>query len=549
MRLYAVLSKHHLHVKDLRPRWRLGEFDHWAEKVRHLWVAEKHRLRVATRRSANEKRSGMEVAKKTKKSVEIKVHSSACIFRISQTDLNAMIEDIKANGQRVPGKAWKNPTTGEIELVDGRIRASACDALGMDFNYEIIDLADDLEVLRLINSLNVSRRHVNQSQKAMIGARQVPLFSAAAKQRQLAGKANLPGGQKGQARDVVAKMLNVSSRLIQEGITVLRCGCGELIEAVESGRKAVSSAAIIAEKLKDDKEYQKRIVEMTDEGFNFAVKSIRPTPGVGNRNDRGRVEEQAASDSQRTVKATKGPVGQGEGGSTGEASSGARSSDSEKPPEDAPEQPNKPVESAEGSADPAAGATPRDGEQGSRRVEEQEEEGEPMPPWLLAGLRRHRAILPYAESARVTYNKNGNRAEIVLTRRKKKLPRIAPTWRAQEDCIGQTESADNDPASLTASVDDKSGSDDLKLVVRQIEAYYQGQGRTYSEEWLALRDQWVASKLKASHVCRLVERWDEKLVGDQQPRLPTIDYLIKDRVEVKKALREIWSANCEELGL
>ena len=47
------------------------------------------------------------------------------------------------------------------------------------------------------------------------------------------------------------------------------------------------------------------------------------------------------------------------------------------------------------------------------------------------------------------------------------------------------------------------------------------------------------SKLKATHVCKLIERWKEKLVGDQQPGLPTVNYLIEDRIAVKKALREI----------
>ncbi len=74
-----------------------------------------------------------------------------------------------------------------------------------------------------------------------------------------------------------------------------------------------------------------------------------------------------------------------------------------------------------------------------------------------------------------------------------------------------------------------------------IEAYWQenGNGKIYDEEWLSFKDRWMASKLEASGVCKLIERWNEKLVGDQQAGLPTVNYLIQDRVEVKKALREI----------
>ena len=356
MRLRAFLNKHRLHIKNLRPCWTLGMFDFWAAKARHIWTAEDHKLRLGVKTKAAEKKRLLEMARR-KKGKEMKWHPSACVFPINQSDLDAMIEDIKRNGQRVPGKAWKNPTAGDTEGVDGRLRARACEVLDIDFEYEILDLPDDLAVLMLVNSLNGTRRHLNQSQKAMSGAKQLPLFSAAAKQRQLAGKAILPEGEKGQSRDIVAKMLNVSPRLIQEAITVLKKGCDELIEAVESGKRSVSAAAIIAEKLKDDKYQQKLIVEMTDEGFSDAVKNLRLRPNLkGGKKVVGK-ESEDREHNQEPTKTIANPSGEGEGERTPN-STWALSNHSQKPPVEEPSEdhPDAPESgkgsSAQGPAEP-----------------------------------------------------------------------------------------------------------------------------------------------------------------------------------------------------
>ncbi len=265
------------------------------------------------------KRGGLWILAKKKAGEVIKWHPAACVFHVTQADLDTMIRDIKENGQRVPGKAWTNPVTGEIEGIDGRIRASACEAIDIDFEYEVLNLSDDLEVIGLVNSLNASRRHLNQSQRAIIGARQTPLFSAAAMQRQLGGKANLPEGPNGQARDIVAKMLNVSGRLVQDGLTVLNKGCDDIIEAVESGKIAVSAAAIIAEKLKEDKAQQKIIVEMTHEEFSQTVKQLRAGPNSKSNRRTDCKENEPAEYTQEQIKAPTGHSGEANGEPTAES--------------------------------------------------------------------------------------------------------------------------------------------------------------------------------------------------------------------------------------
>jgi hypothetical protein len=69
----------------------------------------------------------------------------------------------------------------------------------------------------------------------MIGARIKPAFEAEARERRNAGvnlQANLPEGQKGQARDQAAAAVNVSPRLVESASKVQKNGTPKLVEMV-----------------------------------------------------------------------------------------------------------------------------------------------------------------------------------------------------------------------------------------------------------------------------------------------------------------------------
>ena len=91
-------------------------------------------------------------------------------------------------------------------------------------------------------SLNLKRRHLDESQRAVVGLKLEPLFAAEAKERMLAGKADPKAGlPQGQARDEAAALVNVSGRLIQDAKTVAR-QAPEMLPAIESGSKTVTQA-------------------------------------------------------------------------------------------------------------------------------------------------------------------------------------------------------------------------------------------------------------------------------------------------------------------
>ncbi|MEN6490274.1 MAG: hypothetical protein ABFD66_15580 [Smithella sp.] len=81
-------------------------------------------------------------------------------------------------------------------------------------------------------SLNLVRRHLNESQRATIGARVKPKYEEEAHQRMMAGKkpdprANLPQGK---SRDDAARAVNVSPRMIDKAEKVIEKGSPELVK-------------------------------------------------------------------------------------------------------------------------------------------------------------------------------------------------------------------------------------------------------------------------------------------------------------------------------
>jgi hypothetical protein len=111
-------------------------------------------------------------------------------------------------------------------------------------------------LVSFVVSLNLHRRHLDESQRAMVGAKIKPIFEEEARKRKvLAGgdrksvSANLreaiPDTAKASERAAVT--VNVSSRTIESASRVLEHGAPELQDAVMKGKASVSAAAQIAE--------------------------------------------------------------------------------------------------------------------------------------------------------------------------------------------------------------------------------------------------------------------------------------------------------------
>ena len=117
-------------------------------------------------------------------------------------------------------------------------------------------------------SLNLHRRHLNESQRAMVAARIANLPAHRPPDRK---SANLPGFEA--APDIsqakAAEMLNVARSSVQRAATVRESGAPELIAAAEQGRVAVSTAAHVRDGNKSVAD--RALIKAGDPGFGLSI--------------------------------------------------------------------------------------------------------------------------------------------------------------------------------------------------------------------------------------------------------------------------------------
>lgn len=173
------------------------------------------------------------------------VHPAADIFpSMSGDEFDRLVEDIKQHGQ-----------INDIELYDGKIldgkhRYRACMKLGIEPKTIGVDFAIKDPIAHVV-SLNVHRRHLNESQRAMVAAKLAEIFAADAKDRKKRKPksvvANLPPQkEKGKSRDKAAKLMKVSGKSVDHAAKVTKQGSKKLAAAVKDGKVAVSAAAKVA---------------------------------------------------------------------------------------------------------------------------------------------------------------------------------------------------------------------------------------------------------------------------------------------------------------
>lgn len=180
----------------------------------------------------------------------MKFHPLANIFPLLDgTDLAALTADILANGLREPITLHPDGS-----ILDGRNRFVACVDAGVEPRFVTWDGSGT--ALAYVLSLNLHRRHLDESQRAMVAAK----------------IANLGEGRPGKTTDktVVSqadagKLLNVSVGSIQNARQVIDHGVPELVQAVERGEIPVTLAAKVS---KAQSKTQRAVVKKVAKGVN-----------------------------------------------------------------------------------------------------------------------------------------------------------------------------------------------------------------------------------------------------------------------------------------
>lgn len=197
----------------------------------------------------------------------LRPHPIAEMFpALEGAELDSLAADIKANGLRVP------ITLHDGLVLDGRNRLRACELAGVAPRFE--EWSGEGSPVSWVVSINLHRRHLNESQRAMVAARAKPMFEEEAKERQrvggrVKGSANLREADVGKTADKAAAMVNVSPRAVESAAAVLKRAAPEVVRAVDQGRIAVSAAADLLDR---PKAKQAEIVRKVETG---EAKSVR----------------------------------------------------------------------------------------------------------------------------------------------------------------------------------------------------------------------------------------------------------------------------------
>lgn len=176
----------------------------------------------------------------------IDFHPLANIFPMLAADeLRALADDIRVNGLS------EAITLHEGMILDGRNRYAACLTVSVIPRFRDYDGDDPLS---FVLSANLHRRHLDESQRAMVAARIATMDRGRPVENASIDAFTQPAA---------AAALSVSRPSVQRARVVLDHGTPELIAAVDHGVMPVSQAAAVA---RADADTQRAVVEKVSSG-------------------------------------------------------------------------------------------------------------------------------------------------------------------------------------------------------------------------------------------------------------------------------------------
>jgi N6-adenosine-specific RNA methylase IME4 len=192
----------------------------------------------------------------------LEFHALAEIFPLIEgSEFDALVEDIRQHGIREP--IWLY----DGQIIDGRNRYRAAQVAGAGCPPLREYTGDD--PVSFVVSLNLKRRHLNESQRAMVAAKLATL-------------------RDGQRADLVeglpigraSELLNVGERSVARAREVLDRGAPELQAAIERGIVSVTAAADVASRpIKE----QREVVARGTREILEAAKQIRAEKAAAKR--------------------------------------------------------------------------------------------------------------------------------------------------------------------------------------------------------------------------------------------------------------------------
>lgn len=188
------------------------------------------------------------------------LHPAAELFPVmDEAAFAALVTDISEHGQREPILLLDG------QVIDGRHRQLACQQLGIEPLVQVFDEREG-DPIKLVVSLNLHRRHLTESQRAMVAAQLANMRQG--ERTDLSPSANLPKVSQVEA----ARQLGVGDRSVRHALEVRNAGASELVHAVESGQIAVSTAAQLSRLPVDE---QRQVLTKTPQEIRAIAKEVQ----------------------------------------------------------------------------------------------------------------------------------------------------------------------------------------------------------------------------------------------------------------------------------
>lgn len=205
-------------------------------------------------------------------------HPLADLFpMLPDSEIAELAEDIRQRGQEQP--VW----ILDGRILDGRNRAEACHRLEID---PWTDEYKGNDPLGFVLSLNLRRRHLTESQRAMVAAKIIDWDNGI--NQTTSGSANLQTRQ-------AAQRLSISERAAAAAKRVRDHGAPALVKAIESGRVSVHSGEAIS---RLERAAQEEVLQREEREIVARAKEIRQRRQVERHAERlahmGRVAEAGA---------------------------------------------------------------------------------------------------------------------------------------------------------------------------------------------------------------------------------------------------------------
>jgi ParB-like chromosome segregation protein Spo0J len=167
----------------------------------------------------------------------METHEYADLFpMMDELELTALAEDIKINGQIEPIYTY------EGQILDGRNRHAACKLAGI--SPDIREYEGD-DPLGFVVALNLKRRHMTPTQRAMLGAELKAQYAKEAKERQDLGVKVPEGSDKGRSRDMASDAVGVSATYVDMAEQIKE-KAPEIVKDVLRGEVPIKQAREIA---------------------------------------------------------------------------------------------------------------------------------------------------------------------------------------------------------------------------------------------------------------------------------------------------------------